>query len=125
MLIAWVLASFNVINIDATLLIDRQVLKYLFKLCSIGILIWSMSLAPAHAEFCRQVEGHRICIVEIERSAKNYWQYQAVVSNDGIESPAASYDCRERLIVDLEGKVSSFRSRKDAKFVCSLYRSRG
>ena len=123
--IPWVLASFSVINIDATLLIDRQVLKYLFKLCSIGILIWSMSLAPALAAFCRQVEGHRICIVDIKRSAKNYWQYQAVVSNDGIESPSASYDCRERLIIDLEGKVSSFRSRKDAQFVCSLYRRRG
>jgi hypothetical protein len=84
-----------------------------------------MDIAPAYAEFCRQVEGHRICIVDIKRSAKNYWQYQAVVSNDGIESPSASYDCRERLIIDLEGKVSSFRSRKDAKFVCSLYRSRG
>lgn len=82
-------------------------------------------MAPAYADFCRQIEGHRICIVDIKRSAKNYWQYQAVVSNDGIAATAASYDCRERLITDLSGKVSSFRSRQDAKFVCSLYRSRG
>jgi hypothetical protein len=84
-----------------------------------------MGMAPAYGAFCRQIEGHRICIVDIKRSAKNYWQYQAVVSNDGIESPPASYDCREQLIIDLGGKVSSFRERKDAKFVCSLYRSRG
>ena len=120
-----VVHQFSAINIDATLLIDRQVLKYLFKLCSIGILIWSMNLDPAFAAFCRQVDGHQICIVDIKRSAKNYWQYQAVVSNDGIESPSASYDCRERLIVDVDGKVSSFRSRQDAQFVCSLYRRRG
>jgi hypothetical protein len=101
------------------------VLRSLFKLCSIGLLIWCVSVAPAHAEFCRQVEGHRICIVDIKRSAKNYWQYQAVVSNDGILDSAASYDCRERLITDSNGKVSSFRARKDAKFVCSLYRPRG
>lgn len=100
-------------------------LRSLFKLCSIGLLIWCVSVAPARAEFCRQVEGHRICIVDIKRSAKNYWQYQAVVSNDGIAELSASYDCRERLIIDLNGKVSSFRARKDAKFVCSLYRPRG
>ncbi|MCY7368089.1 MAG: hypothetical protein LH474_08050 [Chamaesiphon sp.] len=100
-------------------------LRSLFKLCSIGLLIWCVSVAPAHAEFCRQVDGHRICIVDIKRSAKNYWQYQAVVSNDGIPESAASYDCRERLITDVNGKVSSFRARKDAKFVCSLYRPRG
>jgi hypothetical protein len=29
------------------------------------------------------------------------------------------------LIIDINGKVSSFRARKDAKFVCSLYRPRG
>jgi hypothetical protein len=124
-LIVWVLGGFNGINTDDALIIDRQVLKSLFKLCSIGLLIWSMGVAPAYAEFCRQVDGHRICIVDIKRSAKNYWQYQAVVTNDGVESPPASYDCRERLITDLAGNLTSFRSRKDAQFVCSLYRRRG
>jgi hypothetical protein len=81
-----------------------------------------MSVAPAYAEFCREVEGQRICIVRIERSAKNYWQYQALTSIDGIEQPVASYDCRERLINDFDGHMSSFRSRKDGKIVCSLYR---
>ena len=84
-----------------------------------------MSVAPASAEFCRRVDGHRICILKIERSAKNYWQYQAMVSNDGITQPAASYDCRERLITDPDGNLSSFRSRKDGNIVCSLYRRRG
>jgi hypothetical protein len=81
-----------------------------------------MSVAPAYAEFCRGVEGLRICIVKIERSAKNYWQYQAMTSIDGIEQPLASYDCRERLITDFDGNMSSFRSRKDGSIVCSLYR---
>jgi hypothetical protein len=119
------LVDFSGINIDAALLIDRQVWKSLFKLCSIWLLSWMMGVAPADAAFCRQLEGHQICIIDIKRSAKNYWQYQAVVSNDGIESPPASYDCRERLITDLAGNLSSFRSRKDAQFVCSLYRRRG
>ncbi|WP_310423104.1 hypothetical protein [Chamaesiphon sp. VAR_48_metabat_135_sub] len=94
----------------------------LVKLVSIGLLIWSMSVAPAYAEFCRGVEGLRVCIVKIERSAKNYWQYQAMTSINGIEQPLASYDCRARLITDFDGNTSSFRSRKDGKIVCSLYR---
>jgi len=82
-------------------------------------------MIPARAEFCRQVDGHQICIVDIKRSAKNYWQYQALVRIDGIDKPAASYDCRDRLITDLDGNMSSFRSRKDGQIVCSLYRARG
>jgi hypothetical protein len=102
-----------------------KVLLNLFKFISIGLLGWWMSVAPANAEFCRQVDGHRICIVSIKRSAKNYWQYQAKVSTDGIEQPIASYDCRERSITDRDGNMSSFRSRKDGKIVCSLYRYSG
>lgn len=97
----------------------------LVKLFSIGLLLWLGSVTPARADFCRQVDNQRICILDIKRSAKNYWQYQAMVSIDGIEQPAASYDCRDRLITDPDGNMSSFRSRKDGKIVCSLYRPRG
>ena len=97
----------------------------LVKLFSIGLLLWLGSVTPARADFCRQVDNQRICILDIKRSAKNYWQYQAMVSIDGVEQPAASYDCRDRLITDPDGNMSSFRSRKDGKFVCSLYRPRG
>lgn len=125
MLIVWVLVCFNGINIGSKLFDDRLVVKFICKLCSIGLLFWSISITSAAASFCRQIEGHQICIIDIKRSAKNYWQYQAVVSKDGIEAPPASYDCRERLITDFHGKLTSFRSSKDAQFVCSLYRARG
>ena len=88
-------------------------------------MLWLVSVTPARADFCRQVDNQRICILDIKRSAKNYWQYQAMVSIDGVEQPAASYDCRDRLITDPDGNMSSFRSRKDGKIVCSLYRPRG
>lgn len=97
----------------------------LVKLFSIGLSIWLVSVTPARADFCRQVDTQQICILDIKRSAKNYWQYQAMVSIDGVKQPAASYDCRDRLITDPDGNMSSFRSRKDGKIVCSLYRPRG
>jgi hypothetical protein len=79
-------------------------------------------ILPAQADFCRQFDGHQICFRKIERTAKNYWQYQAIASIDGIEKPFASYDCRDRSITDADGNMSSFRSRLDGKLICSLYR---
>lgn len=101
------------------------VLKSLIKLFTIGLLLWLTNTDPVRAEFCRQVEGQRICIVSIKRSAKNYWQYQAMVSIEGIERASASYDCRARLIVEADGNTAAFRSRPDGRVVCSLYRQRG
>jgi hypothetical protein len=94
------------------------------KLIAIWISIWFVLVAPARADFCRQVAGQRICIIKIDRSAKNYWQYRAIVSIDGVEKPAASYDCRDRSIVEADGNTSLFRSRPDGVVVCSLYRRR-
>ena len=96
--------------------------KSLIKLFSTICLCWLTAILPAKAAFCRQIDGHQICILKIERSAKNYWQYQAMASIDGREKPLASYDCRDRLITDFDGNLSSFRSRQDAKLICSLYR---
>jgi hypothetical protein len=98
------------------------VLRSFIKLFCLVWLCWLATVSPARAEFCRQVDGHRICILSIKRSAKNYWQYQATVSTDGIERPSASYDCRERSIVDRDGNMALFRSRLDGSIVCSLYR---
>lgn len=94
----------------------------LLKVLWIVVLCWSIGIFPASADFCRQIDGHRICILRIKRSAKNYWQYQAVVSTDGVEQPSASYDCRDRSIIDRDGNMALFRSRRDGEFVCSLYR---
>jgi hypothetical protein len=96
--------------------------KFLIKLVISLLVCFSSVTLPASADYCRQVEGHQICILNIKRSAKNYWQYQATASIDGIEKPTASYDCRERSITDLDGNQSLFRSRLDSKLICSLYR---
>lgn len=92
------------------------------KFWCLVVLCWLTAVVPAHAEFCRQVDGHQICILRIKRSAKNYWQYQATVSTDGTIQPSASYDCREKSIIDQDGNMALFRSRLDGAIVCTLYR---
>lgn len=97
--------------------------KLFIKLVSSILLCWLLGISPVQAaDICRQIEGHQVCIVKIERSAKNYWQYKATAKIDGKEKPVASYDCRERSITDLDGNISLFRSRLDSQLVCSLYR---
>jgi hypothetical protein len=98
------------------------VLQSLVKLLYLVLVLWLVGTIPVRAEFCRQVDSHRICILSIKRSAKNYWQYQAVVSTDGVEQPFANYDCRERLITEPDGNMAAFRTRPAGAFVCSLYR---
>jgi hypothetical protein len=97
------------------------VLQSLVKLLSLIVLCWLIQMVPATAEFCRQMGNHRICVIDIKRSAKNYWQYQAVVTTDGIKQPQGSYDCRDRLITEQDGNMASFRSRPDGAVVCTTY----
>ncbi|MEH2027585.1 MAG: hypothetical protein V7K62_29185 [Nostoc sp.] len=57
---------------------------------------------PAFASVCRNYDDynglrlhHQICILSISRSAKNYWEYRATVSVDGVKRPTEVYNCRE------------------------------
>ncbi|NEO34127.1 MAG: hypothetical protein F6K36_27725 [Symploca sp. SIO3C6] len=61
------------------------------------LLILSISIAfPASASVCRNYNGHQICILSIKRSAKNYWEYRAAVSVDGVAQATKVYDCRQQ-----------------------------
>lgn len=53
------------------------------------LLILSFSVVlPADATVCRNFDGHQISIFSIKRSAKNYWEYRAIVSVDKVKIPS-------------------------------------
>jgi hypothetical protein len=56
-------------------------------------LLW-IPTPDAIAAHCRTVAGKQVCIAWIKRSAKRYWEYQAVLAIDGTNQPKAVY--RER-----------------------------
>ena len=76
---------------------------------------------PAEASFCRTSNNHLICIVSIKRSAKNYWQYQAAVSIDGVKRPIEVYNCRDRVRVRKDGTFVWFESNDPGEFICSFF----
>lgn len=97
-------------------------LKYLTLL--LLILSFAVSVAlPANAKsICRNYGDREICILSIKRSAKNYWEYRASVSIDGVKTPIEVYNCRDRLKVQVDGKISPFERQDAVKLICSFFK---
>ncbi|MGG6297397.1 hypothetical protein ACQ4M4_23635 [Leptolyngbya sp. AN02str] len=92
-------------------------------LVCIGVAIALFLLpTPAQAANCRTVQGHSVCLVEIRRSAKNYWEYRAIVSVDGRDRPMEVYDCRDRLRFTRDGRTVPFSKDIAGELVCRLYK---
>ncbi len=95
------------------------------------LLILILSAAhPAFASVCRNYDvydglrlRHQICILSINRSAKNYWEYRAAVSVDGVKRPTEVYNCRERVKVQQDGAVLPFEPKGPGEMICSFFNS--
>lgn len=83
---------------------------------------------PAFASVCRNYDVYdglhqKICILSISRSAKNYWEYRATVSVDGVKRPTEVFNCRERVKVQQDGTVLPFEQKDPGDIVCSFFNS--
>ncbi|MFB2978793.1 hypothetical protein [Microseira sp. BLCC-F43] len=72
------------------------------------VTLWFVLAHPAQASFCRTSDRRVICIKSIKRSAKNYWEYRAVVSIDGVARPLEVYNCRYPPNSGQKWKTTSF-----------------
>ncbi|PPS41446.1 hypothetical protein B1A85_16950 [Chroococcidiopsis sp. TS-821] len=87
------------------------------------LLLFTLLFMPASwASICRSYGGHQICIVSIERSAKNYWEYKAAISVDGVKQPIAIYNCRDRLKLQ-DKKFVQFSSNDPGYLICSFFKN--
>lgn len=92
-----------------------------FLALTLSLLIWGHT-SPALAAPCYTVEDHEICILDIRRSAKNYWEYRAAVSVDGVARSLEVYNCRDRIRITREGRRIPFSQDPAGAIVCRLYR---
>ncbi|MEA5468562.1 hypothetical protein [Spirulina sp. 06S082] len=93
--------------------------------CVVPILLFVLFFtiaSPADAAFCQQKGDRQICILQIKRSAKNYWEYRVKVSIDGKVKPIEIYNCRDRLRVDKHGQVIPFSSEGSGEYICSFFK---
>lgn len=77
---------------------------------------------PAHADRCRTIDHQEICIVSIKRSAKNYWEYRAIVKVDGEVKPLQIYDCRSKTAIQENKVLEIFEQDGTAEAVCSFFK---
>ena len=76
---------------------------------------------PANAALlCRSENAQQICILSIERSAKNHWEYRTVVSIDGKKRPLELYNCRDRVRISKDGKRVPFASQGPGPLICRI-----
>ena len=89
---------------------------------ALGIWAWLGSPSSAQAEFCRSPGEQRICVMDIKRSAKRFWEYRAIVSVDGDKHPWEVYNCRDRVRVDSESWPVPFKKNGPGPLICdTLY----
>lgn len=104
------------------MLINIQKLYKFIALILLLILSNTVAL-PAIAAVCRNYHGQRICIVSINRSAKNYWEYRATVTVDGVKRPQEVYNCHQKLRVQQDGTIVLFKSKDPGELICSFFRN--
>ncbi|KOP26173.1 hypothetical protein AMR41_13020 [Hapalosiphon sp. MRB220] len=85
------------------------------------IVLFFFVASPVQASVCRNLQGHQICIISIKRSAKNYWEYRAIVSVDGVKSPLEVYNCREQNKLEANGKIVPFADIDAGRLICRYF----
>lgn len=76
--------------------------------------------SPAEAAFCRTIRDRTICILSIQRSAKYFWEYQAVVRIDNQTRPRETYNCRDRLRIREDGIAVPFDAKGVGELICTI-----
>ncbi len=78
---------------------------------------------PANAAItCRDYSGHEICILNIKRSAKRYWNYRTTISIDGKKQPTEIYNCRGKFKIQKNGKIVRFGENGVGNFICRSFK---
>jgi hypothetical protein len=91
----------------------RQIIAVL-----LGFTLFLLSALPAEAALCRRTAERTLCIMEIKRSAKNFWEYRAIVSVDGKTRPIELYNCRDLVRVRADGRVVPFTESGAGELIC-------
>ncbi|WP_414624248.1 hypothetical protein [Calothrix sp. CCY 0018] len=78
---------------------------------------------PANAAIsCRDFNGHEICVLNINRSAKRYWNYRTTISIDGEKQPTEVYNCRSEYKIQNDGKIVKFKEDGVGNLVCQYFK---
>ena len=95
------------------------------RLIALVLLLLSMTFSfalPAKAVTCSDYNGHEICILNIKRSAKRYWNYRTTISIDGKKQPREIYNCRSEYKIQQNGKIVRFKEDGVGNLICKFFK---
>jgi hypothetical protein len=87
------------------------------------LLVSNVVVLPAVAAVCRNHHGQHICIISINRSAKNYWEYKAIITVDGKKRPLEVYNCRQKFKLQQDKTLIPFQPNDPGEFICSFFKN--
>lgn len=117
-------SQFSLPQMPITVLALKALLRKSLLIVLMGGMVLFNLPAPAHAAICRNIQGRRICEASLNRSAKNYWEYRAIVTIDGARQPRETYNCRDKIRIQADGTVIPFADGDPSPVVCRLYNKR-
>jgi len=88
------------------------------KIIIMSALLLFINLLPVQASPCRTLNGQAACILDIQRSAKHYWEYRVKVKVDSVTYPIALYNCRDRFSQTSDGQKLPFAPEGVGDWIC-------
>jgi len=86
------------------------------------LVFWLGYMPIAHADMCRERNGHRVCVLKLKRSAKNFWEYRAKVSIDGKKQANREiYNCRDHTLTRKGKYPIPYKPNSPGELVCSIF----
>ncbi len=97
-------------------------MKYKGLFLLLMLVCW-LGFAPiADASLCRVRNGQQVCILQLKRSAKNYWEYRAKVSLDGEQQRGREiYNCRDRTLTRKGKYPIPFKPNSPGQLICQTF----
>ena len=96
------------------------------RLIALALLLLSITFSfafPAEAAItCREYDGHEVCVLNIKRSAKRYWNYRTTISIDGKKQPTEIYNCRGEFKISKNGKIVRFEEDGVGNLICKYFK---
>lgn len=97
-------------------------LEYFSYLFLLILVFWLITIPAIEAATCTNIAGKQVCLQQIKRSAKYYWEYRVALSVDAQKQPLRVYNCRDRYYL-LPDRTQVYYQQNDqlGKLVCRLY----
>lgn len=84
------------------------------------LVVMVAGVGSAQAASCYHLGEALVCIVDIKRSAKYYWEYRVTVTVDGVKQPTIRYNCRDRTRTQPDGTITTIIDSDIGHIICRL-----